>query len=308
MTDDVGEIIIRLGNQIDRTISLDTPVLSIGRIPDATITLQNPVISRQHAELRVESTGVVLTDVGSSNGTFIDGERLSPNQPQLLSNGMSFQIGPYILTYRASGADDDEEPALVGEPEESAVEQSPPEPVISIPLVYPQTPPRPTFQSPEPPGPGSTYLTNLPDIYQENNFLSRFLLIFETLWEPLEHRQDHIDMYFDPHTAPRSFLPWLASWLDLPLDPHWPESRSRDLLAEAMDIYRWRGTKYGLSRLIEVSTGSNVEISEDPDRPFIFDIRVSVTTDTDVSDNLIQDLIQAHKPAHTGYVLEVVRP
>src|SRR5205807_6447131 len=94
--------------------------------------------------------------------------------------------------------------------------------------------------------PESIYRQYLPDIFQENDFLRRFLRIFEDIWEPLEQRQDHIEMYFDPHTCPASFLPWLASWFDLSLNMHWPEARMRGLLAEAMDLYSLRGTNYGL--------------------------------------------------------------
>ena len=61
-------------------------------------------------------------------------------------------------------------------------------------------------------------------------------------------------MYFEPRTA-RAAASWLGGWLDVTLDPHWPEDRRRGLLAEAMELYRWRGTAYGLSRMIEVSTG-----------------------------------------------------
>lgn len=307
MAEDSGQIIVRLGPEIERTVSLDSPVLTIGRAPDATISLQRPVISRQHAELRLEPEGLVLTDVGSSNGTYIDGERIAPHQPQLLTSGSSFQIGPYILTYREAGSDIslDDAPAVESGNEEGTA----PDVSQRVPLgrMQPVVPPRPTYPLPVPAGPRSSYLRDLPDIYQENDFLGRFLLIFETIWEPIEQRQDHIATYFDPHTAPRSFLAWLGGWLDLAIDPHWPESRSRDLLAEAMDLYRWRGTSYGLARLIEVSTGGIVDISEDPSRPFVFEVRVVVPAGDEISDELIRRLIQSSKPAHTGYVLEVVR-
>lgn len=48
----------------------------------------------------------------------------------------------------------------------------------------------------------SRYLEFLPRVFADNDFLRGFLLIFESMWEPLEWRQDHIDLYFDPRTCP----------------------------------------------------------------------------------------------------------
>ena len=109
-------------------------------------------------------------------------------------------------------------------------------------------------------------------------------------------------MYFSPATCPAHMLPWIADWLSLELDAHWPERRRRELLREAMQLYRWRGTRYGLTRMLEVCTGQPVQISEDPDRPFVF--RITIPTYTDVSRDFIERLVRAHKPAHVGYVLE----
>ena len=94
----------------------------------------------------------------------------------------------------------------------------------------------------------------------------------ESIWEPLEQRQDHIDAYFDPATSPASFLPWLASWIDPTLNTRWPEKRLRALLAEAMNLYRWRGTRYGVARMIELCTGLTPQITEDPAAPFVMDL------------------------------------
>jgi phage tail-like protein len=152
------------------------------------------------------------------------------------------------------------------------------------------------------------YQRFLPDIFQEDDFLRRFLMIFEDIWEPLEQRQDHIEMYFDPRTSPASFLAWLASWLDLSLNEHWPEARRRRLLAQATELYRWRGTTHGLIRMIEVCTGLTPEIRESSSQPFVFHIRVTLQTGPDgetIDKALIEDLIQMHKPAHAGYLLEV---
>jgi hypothetical protein len=77
------------------------------------------------------------------------------------------------------------------------------------------------------------------------------------------------------------------------------------MLAEAMELYRWRGTPYGLSRMLEVCTGVTPTITEDVRVPYVFRISVRVPPDSRVRPEVIDRLVQAHKPAHVGYVLEV---
>jgi phage tail-like protein len=167
-------------------------------------------------------------------------------------------------------------------------------------------PARPKAIAPLPPrGSTSAYVNDLPAIYQEGDFLGRFLLIFESIWEPLEQRQDHLALYFDPRTCPAGFLPWLGSWLEFSVNPHWPEARLRRLLGEAMDLYRWRGTRYGLTRLIEICTGLTPVITEPPESPFVFHVALRLPPETTISRELIEQLVQAHKPAHAGYVLDI---
>ena len=76
-------------------------VLYIGRNPKADITLPAPIVSWQHARLDLTEEGHVLTDLGSTNGTFVNGQRLE--QPCLLQEGDVVQIGPFTLVYEASG-------------------------------------------------------------------------------------------------------------------------------------------------------------------------------------------------------------
>jgi phage tail-like protein len=142
-------------------------------------------------------------------------------------------------------------------------------------------------------------------IFHDNDFLRRYLLIFETIWEPLEQRQDHIAMYFDPHTSPASFLPWLASWLGIELSSRLPEATRRALLAEGMALQRWRGTRYCLARVIEICAGVTPQIIEDPALPFVVRVIITAPTGTDVDRTLIEELIRAYKPAYLGYVLEI---
>jgi ABC-type multidrug transport system ATPase subunit/pSer/pThr/pTyr-binding forkhead associated (FHA) protein len=75
--------------------------LTIGRDPQADIPLSSPVISWRHARLDRTAQGHVLTDLKSTNGTFVNARRLT--QPQPLQQGDIVQIGPFKLVYEATG-------------------------------------------------------------------------------------------------------------------------------------------------------------------------------------------------------------
>jgi phage tail-like protein len=309
MATQTGQLIIQYEGAEIQVLPLNMPVLSIGRAPGNGLSLSHPSISRHHAELRMEPQGPLLTDLSSANGTFVGSQRLLPNQPRVLTDGTTFRIGPYLLTYRASKQT---QQPLQKDEEHKPVQAS----VAAIPEPVIVSSPAPSLvpRSVEPDLTSTTYeldgtfLRYLPDIYQENDFLKRFLHIFEYIWEPLEQRQDHIAMYFDPRTCPVTFLPWLASWLELPFNVHWPEARHRHLLAQAMQFYNWRGSHFGLKRMIEVCTGLTPEIVESPSQPYVFQIRITLPpgSSSEMMDReLIEELIQLHKPAYAGYVLEV---
>jgi phage tail-like protein len=305
MTDQTALLEVRLDGHLVQTVRLEAPVLSIGRLPENGLPLPHPMVSRSHAELRLEQGRVMLTDLGSGNGTVVRGARLLANQPRELLGGEEILIGPFLLTYipavTAPAVEERGDPAI---PRPTATVASPPPGVDPVRTVAKEQV-RATAPTPLPGGPRSAYLDDLPVIYQANEFLGRFLLLFEAIWEPLEQRQDHIDMYFDPRTCPPAFLSWLAGWLDVDGQARWPESRLRRLLAEAMDLYRWRGTRYGLTRMLELCTGLSAAITEDPAVPFQFRITVRLPSDGSVGTPAIEQLLQAHKPAHAGYILEV---
>jgi ABC-type multidrug transport system ATPase subunit/pSer/pThr/pTyr-binding forkhead associated (FHA) protein len=74
--------------------------LVIGRNPQADVSLPSPIVSWHHARLGRTPRGDVLTDLNSTNGTFVNGRRLA--RPCLLQQGDVVQIGPFKLVYEAS--------------------------------------------------------------------------------------------------------------------------------------------------------------------------------------------------------------
>jgi phage tail-like protein len=292
---------VSIDGNVVQVVSLTSDPLTIGRLPDNGVVLSHQAVSRRHAEIRLEGSQAVLTDVGSSSGTQVGELRLKPNEPVALSSGDAAKIGPYVLTYAVV-----ETGAAVPIYQRLGPPAPPPAPAPAPaePVLEPMNR-RVTFPVPLPAGPRSRYARHLPGLYQDNDFMARMLLIFEAIWEPLEQRQDHFPLYFAPSTCPAGLLPWLASWLNLSLDQSWPEPRQRALLGEAMDLYRWRGTPYGLVRMIEVCTGLTPFITEDPKQPYVFRVAVRIPPNTRVRPELIEEIVAQHKPAHVGYILEV---
>ena len=143
-------------------------------------------------------------------------------------------------------------------------------------------------------------LDYLPIIFHENVFFNQFLLLLESIWEPLEQRQDHLPMYFDPRTSPASLVAWLASWLDMRTPYPLSEGRLRALAVKVSEFHKYRGTRYALARLLEVCTGLSVDVSETTADPFVLRIRIHGSADR----RLIEALINTNKPAHCGYTLQ----
>lgn len=106
------------------------------------------------------------------------------------------------------------------------------------------------------------YLQFLPELYEGDDFTSRFLMLFESFWKPITQQIDQVENYFDPFVTPPMFLPWLASWIGLPMEPSLPIERMRAMLKEAILLFQCRGTSHALKTYLEIYTDSDVEIEE----------------------------------------------
>ena len=70
----------------------------LGRSADNTIQLPDASISRYHAFLGADDEGQVrLTDLGSTNGTFLNGRRLPENTPVRVQDGDRLQFGATVI-------------------------------------------------------------------------------------------------------------------------------------------------------------------------------------------------------------------
>ncbi|MDA8310946.1 MAG: DUF3662 and FHA domain-containing protein [Actinomycetota bacterium] len=73
----------------------DGPV-TLGRLPECDVVLNDPNVSRRHAEFRRVTDGVVVTDLGSTNGTRVNGV---PVREQLLASGDEITVGSTTLVF-----------------------------------------------------------------------------------------------------------------------------------------------------------------------------------------------------------------
>lgn len=113
--------------------------------------------------------------------------------------------------------------------------------------------------------PNCTYLDFLPEIYQTTDFMGRFLTLFEQTFDPTVQTMDVFWTYLDPLTAPKALLPFLAQWVVWDLNPRWTLKQQRRLLRNAIRLYRWRGTRWGMLLYLHFYTGLPLQENNIPD-------------------------------------------
>ncbi|MBO0724167.1 MAG: DUF3616 domain-containing protein, partial [Blastocatellia bacterium] len=85
------------GEKVEAT--LDQPETEIGKAPHNRIVLSDPTVSGAHAIVLARDGGYNIVDLGSSNGTYVNGRRLG-NEPHILQHGDKIHFGQALLTFR----------------------------------------------------------------------------------------------------------------------------------------------------------------------------------------------------------------
>ena len=329
MTDKYQFILHVHGPDNAQDLVLQVGSTTVGREPGNTLVIPNPLVSRHHAHFDCTDNGCTLTDNNSANGTFVNGVKIPVQVPFPLETNALVKMGPVEMSLEAVKQAEIVEPVqapIVTEPAaseplpspqtkelssetgmtEGGLQQQAPPPTTPPPPVLP-APPHGQEEKNPPPGLSiySTRLLNyLPGIYHDD-FMSRFLALFESILFPIEWNIDNFDLFLDPGTAPTEFLPWLMNWFEISFNSTWSEEQRRKLLREANQIYARRGTKWALSRVLEIYMGQPPEIIENSDglSPYTFKVRIPLAP-KDVNQELIEQLINSNKPAYTAYSIE----
>ena len=183
--------------------------------------------------------------------------------------------------------------------------------------------------------PHTLYPSFLPAIYSEIDFVGRFLKIFEQSFEPAVQSMDTLWAHLDPLTAPTALLPFLAHWVGWSLFPNLSLERQRHLIRNAIEIYRWRGTRRGLRFYLHLATGLPLDealpedekhigiteffsrgcvlgaarVGEDAilggGRPFYFMVHLRPESLSQIDEGLVRSVIEQEKPAFCTYDLFV---
>ena len=142
-------LVIKEGPSAGKTYPLEGDEIFIGRETDNTLQIDSPGVSRKHARLIFQNNQYLLEDLGSSNGTFVNGERISIPWP--LNNGDIISLGKMIqLEYQVALPPvsmtmiESELPLAGGTVIEEVSQQTP------IPTQLPATPARPIQPPVEP--------------------------------------------------------------------------------------------------------------------------------------------------------------
>ena len=107
--------------------------------------------------------------------------------------------------------------------------------------------------------PKVTFVDYLPEIYRapENNskFLERFLGIFQSIYVDLEDKIDNTPLKYDVDHTTKDFLSWIGDWLSLKNTSVWSEEQLRRLVKEAVKIYKMKGTKRAVAKIVKEYIG-----------------------------------------------------
>ncbi|MCF6278540.1 MAG: FHA domain-containing protein, partial [Anaerolineales bacterium] len=139
------QLVMRTGPTPGATYALEDGQITIGRDPSNSISINDSEVSRNHARMNLQGGKFVLEDLGSTNGTMVNGKRITG--PHVLKPGEMISFGEQIvLMYEVLNFDPDATVASVRSQPAAAPRQQP----VATP------PPPQAYAGQVPPGPAPT--------------------------------------------------------------------------------------------------------------------------------------------------------
>jgi len=97
-TDALHDALLMLATADGRTYPVYRSGATIGREADNDIVLPYRQVSRRHAQIHCSQSGCTVIDLGSTNGTFVNGRPLAPREQHPLRPGDELRVGPVMLS------------------------------------------------------------------------------------------------------------------------------------------------------------------------------------------------------------------
>lgn len=144
-----------------------------------------------------------------------------------------------------------------------------------------------------------SFVDYLPEIYRaegdRNSFTERFVSIFQSIYVDFEDKIDYTPLMFNVDRTNKDFLNWIGDWLSVKNASVWGEEKLRKIIKQAVKIYKIKGTKKAVAKIVQEYTGTEPIIVEQ------FDVKGNMYYDKqkEVVENLFGD---------NGYVFTVMIP
>ncbi len=146
------KLVMRQGPKPNQTFELDKEVYAIGREVGNDLVIEDAQVSRRHARLTQQGHSYLLEDLGSTNGTFVNGSRVTA--PVLLANGDLIGLADtVVIAVQAPVAAVDAGATLVGQAADADTTAATQGPPPTLPSFTPPQAPPPKLAAPPAPKP-----------------------------------------------------------------------------------------------------------------------------------------------------------
>jgi pSer/pThr/pTyr-binding forkhead associated (FHA) protein len=93
-------LLVKRGPNAGSTFLIEADATSVGRLPESDVFLDDVTVSRSHAKVERRDGAFFVSDLGSLNGTYVNGERVDETK---LASGDEIQVGKFKLVFFAPG-------------------------------------------------------------------------------------------------------------------------------------------------------------------------------------------------------------